>query len=303
MKLAELLNENRIIIELNVDNIHDAVAEMVLRLKDDLRTEKYDDLVKTLADQEQKQPTMIDASIWLPHLREPRVIAPCVCLATSENGIPLGKNASSQGPAKLIFLVLTPAIENTRMLQTLAGIARLCSNRDTVDALMHIKSAQRALRLIAETGIEVRKSIVVRDIMETDFLTLDEKMNLRQATDVLVSSRLNACPVVTKDMELLGDLSLRDLIRLGLPEYINMLEDLTFVESLEPFENFLRQERHLYVEQVYSSDVITTGADNIIVEAAYRLISKNKDQIYVIQDDKLIGVLPISSIVKKIFLL
>lgn len=306
MKLAELLKEERIIIELEASTPAEALSELVAHITEEIEPERRDELLKQLIDQESASPTLLDTIIWLPHLRSPVVRRSCICLGISRKGIPLtasGSGVSTPVKVQLIFLVLTPEMENTRMLQTLSAIARLSMNRDTIEAILHVRTPQRALRLIWETGIEVKKTILVRDVMEPKPPTLKEDMTLREAIEQMARSPVDASPVVGEDDELLGEVTLRDIIRLGLPEYIDFLEDTGFVENFEPFENFFRQERKLLVEQVYTTDVATIEPDRLIAEAAHKLVSNNLTYLYVVQEGKLIGILTQSTILHKILLL
>lgn len=303
MKLVDLFKEERIIPEFKATSIREALSALLEKLDDDLRAEARDEILNSLVEQESKNPTLINTSIWLPHLRSQGVKSICVCLAIAHNGLELKTSQGTNLAVKLIFLVLTPQTENTMMLQTLSAIARLCLHRDTLEAVLHIRVPQRVLRLIADTGIEVKKTILVRDVMETNFPCLREDMNLRQATEMIVRSGLEALCVVSENEELCGELSLTELIRLGLPEYVALLQDMSFVESLEPFEDFFHQERQLLVQQVYSMDCLTVSPDSLVVEAAYKLIANNKTQLYVVQDRKVVGILTLSLIARKILLL
>ena len=308
MKLSELIKEERIVIEMRARTPADALTELVGHLGDEeIEVERRGELVEELIARESSSPSLLNSSIWLPHLRSSIVREACICVGISPEGIPMpsgsGDGTPAQAKAQLIFLVLTPEMENTRMLQTLSAIARLCTNRDTVEAILHVRTPHRAVRVVAESGIEVRKRVLVRDVMEPSPASLREDMTLREATEHIARSGVDACPVVGEKGELIGEVRVSDLIRLGLPEYIDFLEDTGFVETLEPFENFFRQERQLRVEQVYTPDVLKIEADRTVVEAAHKLVTANRTHLYVVQENKLIGLLTQSSILRKILLL
>ena len=303
MKLVQLLTEDRIITDFESTDLEHAIRELVPRLNDEIEEDAREEIIRVLITQESQHPTMINSSIWLPHLRAPGVKLACILLAVSRDGVPIQVEQGKYKQAKLIFLVLTPEMENTQMLQSMAAIARLCMNREALEALLHIGSSQRGLRIIADTGVNVKRTVLVRDIMDPNPVSLRENMNLLRAKKIIAGSGLDACPVLNRSDDLLGELSLHDLVRIGLPDYLGLLKDISFVDSLELFENFFRQERERKVGEVYTPDVLTIGPDAIIVEAANALVESNRRHMYVVNETKLTGIITISAIVRKIFLL
>ncbi len=303
MKLVDLFKEERIIPEFTASNCSEALTRLFEKLQPEIESKAQSKIIEQLRTQEQNHPTLLNGKVWLPHLRAEGIKSISIVLGISSEGIEVKGLTESPALVKLIFLVLTPQTENTMMLQTLAAIARLCNNRDTLEALCHVRSPQRALRIIADSGVEVKRNIYVSDVMEINFIRLRETMTLRYATELLASSGLNALPVVSDNDELLGELSLGDVVRLGLPQYIGLLQDMSFVEALEPFEDFFRQEHQLQVAQIYTVETLTIEPERLILEGAHKLIANNRTQLYVVQGRKIVGILTLAQIIRKVFLL
>ncbi|MCX7765883.1 MAG: PTS sugar transporter subunit IIA [Candidatus Sumerlaeia bacterium] len=303
MKLVDLFKEERIIPEFTANNSSEALSLLFEKLQSEIDSKAQSRILEQLQIQEQNHPTLLNSKVWLPHLRAEGIKSISIVLGISSEGIEVKGLSVRPALVKLIFLVLTPQTENTMMLQTLAAIARLCNNRETLEALYHVRSPQRALRIIADSGIEVKRNIYVSDVMETNFIRLREKMTLRYATELLGNSGLNALPVVGDNDELLGELSLRDVVRLGLPQYISLLQDMSFIEALEPFEDFFRQEHQLLVAQIYSVETLTIEPERLILEGAHRLIASNRTELFVVQGKKILGILTLAQIIRKVFLL
>ena len=85
-------------------------------------------------DREKIMGTALGSSIAVPHARLLEVSAPVVVAGMSADGIEF--DAIDGVPAKLIFMILTPARDEGAQLQILADIARTFSNKDVRSAAL-----------------------------------------------------------------------------------------------------------------------------------------------------------------------
>jgi PTS system nitrogen regulatory IIA component len=288
MKLASLISEENVLINELSGSKTQALRQMLDRMVTDDSPVSRGKIFDELIARENQLSSYIGNGVATPHAKIDGLMDTVIALATSQEGIDAemltGENIH------LLFLILTPGEKNTLMLQTLAAVARLCHSKDSREALSRIKSPSRVVKLIEETGIEVKMSICASDVMEKEFTTLSPQMNLRQALEVMVSAPCDGLAVVDESGKVEGELSSVELIRLGLPGYVDMLSDDTFLANFEPFEQFSDQQQKTTVDQIMTREIITVPPDCPIVKVGHLLVQMQKSRAYVVGDQKLAGI-------------
>ena len=110
-------------------------------------------------------------------------------------------------------------------------------------------------------------------------------------------------PVVDADGRVVGMISEADLIRLVIPKYVDMLEDVSF---LPPELDFISVETdeplgRVKVEQVMRREPLYTVEEQTpLVEAALLILHHRIRRLPVVRDGKLVGILSRGDIVRAI---
>jgi PTS system nitrogen regulatory IIA component len=298
VKLASLLSEENILIHLKAENLNDAIRQLVESFGEKLGRLDPANVTRQLIEIEESLPTPLGNGVRLPHARLAGLDHLLLALATSQEGIPA---AEEGGPrAHLVFCILTPKIQSTLMLQTMASIARLVSNEENRKALVSTTTVQRALGIIEETGIEVKRAIIAADLMNPVEYFTPPELTLRQVVRVLVRSGEEGIPVVGVDGELLGDLSTRKAIEVGLPKYMKLISDSNVLSEFEHFEAFYKKEDELTAEEIMNRDVLRLPPQTAVEIVAHEMLTKHSERAYVVQDKKLLGVIYRKDIVRKV---
>src|SRR5690242_14895036 len=122
---------------------------------------------------------------------------------------------------------------------------------------------------------------LVRDIMTSDVTTLKRNEKLTIADDVMQLGRIRHLPVLDDDGEqLVGIVSQRDLFRgalaqaLGYGQYAQR-------KLLDTFS----------VKDVMGTDVVTTGPDTLLIEAARILMERKIGSLPVVENGRLVGII------------
>ena len=76
----------------------------------------------------------------------------------------------------------------------------------------------------------------IRDCMKRNVISIPDTYTVREAATVLVEKHVGLLPVVDKDNKLVGVLSLRILLALELPDFVNFVADLDFVQDFGAVE-------------------------------------------------------------------
>jgi len=297
VKLATLFDESNILIHMDAATLDDAIQQLVESFGDKLGHLNPETICDRLMEIEESLPLPPGHGVRMPHARLPGVDRLLLALGTSQQGIVTESDAE---PVHLIFVILTPKMQSTLMLQTMSSIARLVVREENRKALISTKSPQRALRILEESGIEVKKAIVAADLMNPVRHTASPAMTLRQIVQVLVNCREEGLPVVSSDGALLGDISTRMLIEVGLPRYMKLISNSSVLSEFEPFEAFYKKEDTLTAEEIMNRDIPSLAPETPVEILAHEMLSKKSERAYIVNEKGLCGVVYRKDIVRKV---
>lgn len=302
MKLYSLLTEDQIQLQLEADNLEDAIRQMLKPQEAHLNSVGAERVLQALMERERNFSTAITEGICVPHARVDGLKDFMLLIGSSPKGIPTGTDGSSE-KMYLIFVILTPLTKNTLMLQTLAAVARLVSSASNRQALQTVKSPSRVLKIIEESGVDVKKTLCANDIMSIPGPTLKLDMPLTEAMELLADSDGESVPVVGESNEFLGELNTVDIIGLGLPKYMNLMDNSAILGNIEPFEQFFQKERFLSVGDLLNKDAMTVEPETPVVQIAHRMNAESRHRAYVVREGKLLGSIYRKDIVTRVLML
>jgi len=289
MRLSTLIKEDRVLIDTPGQTVVEGVDALLKLLAGELGEEKIEAIREVLKRRWNETTDYLKEGIAVPHARIEGLEHFYICLGTSKKGLALAGPVDSQTDGServhLLFLVLTPQTQNTLMLQALAAIARLCRSQDTRNALKSCRAPNRILRLIAESDVEVKKTVTATDVMRPCEYHLQPNDDLSTALRKLVKSGERALPVVDSQGILRGILHPSDLFRLGLPKYVDILSDMAFLSNFEPFERLFANEKKLAVSAVAKGGLASVEPEAPILLVAHLMVSMPASCIFVAEKD------------------
>lgn len=130
--------------------------------------------------------------------------------------------------------------------------------------------------------------------MTRDVVTITRDMTLREVAETFATHGVEALPVVDEEGEVLGMVTRRDLLRLFIPEYLDMFEDLSFVEhfgDLEPESFFAAQGKLFLVEDIMSRSFAWVGPESSLLKAVVTMEKESANALLVLSDERLVGVI------------
>jgi len=288
MKLSSLLSEESILIDPPVENKDEAIQRVLASFDSHLDPVMRKLAHQRLQEREKKITSYVDYGVAIPHTKIDGLKRVLVGVVTSSKGF------EAQDPPgvkiHLLFLVLAPAEKNTLMLQTLAAVARLCHAKEMRETIRRIKSPARIIRQIEESGVDVKSTITAADVMTPAPAVLQPEMPLEEAISLIISSPDDGLPVTDAQGKLLGELSSVEILAIGLPKYVDLLKDDSFLTQFEPFENYFQQEKQLTVRDVMTREILTVEEDTPIIKVTNMLVSGRKPRLYVVRDGRLHGI-------------
>ncbi len=298
MKLSRLIDTDLVKIDLEATTKTEAIIELL-----DLVVEKYPELdreaiLESILDREKIENTSYGRGFSFPHARTSKVERMYVALGISREG--LGDDTMDTEPLQIICLMLTPRNISKFYLQSLSAFAMLARDTELRAGLLSAETPRELMDIIIASGIELKKELTVTDIMTEEPVYVHPDTTLKEVANLLFRYRISGLPVVDRDFRVVGVITNRDLIRAAMPDYKALITNLALTYEAEPFENLLKQEDKIRVEELMSTNVFSVEEDTSVVEAAAMMLFKDIRRLPVVKGGKLVGLIVISDIVSKI---
>ncbi|MFW6303251.1 MAG: PTS sugar transporter subunit IIA [Candidatus Sumerlaeota bacterium] len=300
MKLAKMIEEKNILIHMESQDYRDAIGQLLETLGDELENLDREKILERLIEVEDSLPVSPGHGVRIPHARLGGLHRMLVAIGTSPEGVPMHPDDPDSERAHIIFLLLAPKTQSTLMLQTMSSVARLVASEENRKALVSTTAPARLLKILEESGIEVKKAIMAADLMNMAKKVVEPDMTLRQVCELLANSDEEGLPVIDSNNDLVGDISTRMLIQVGLPRYLNLVSDSRVLSEFEPFEVFYKKEDEMRAHEIMNSAPLTVNADTPVEILAHEMLANQCERAYVTNEKKLVGVVYRKDIVRKV---
>lgn len=211
--------------------------------------------------------------------------------------VPTTPLETDQGPLKILFFFITSKVGSPLYLPVLSCLGKYFSDSEFLDSLMG-KTALQIHDLL--NTMQLKKEITIEDIMTTDPVSCNENMSLAQLADLFYQKRLSFLPVVNNRNQLVGEVTIKDLLSNGIPDYVKRLGNVKFMKTLEPFEVMLRDEDRILIKEIMRPINRGISKDASILEAVILITTKGFRHIPVMENEKLIGMISETDILQKV---
>lgn len=243
--------------------------------------------------------TILAPGVALPHARLDAITRPYVGIGIFPEGVAFEEG---EPPVRVIFLVLIPLKQPALYLQILRAVGELLAADDSaVEALAACPTALEAMRIFEHGGIPLPPFVSANDIMCTHLDPLRENDSLRMAIDVFTTRHLDEIPVVNAEGDLVGVVNTRALMQLCLPDYLLWSRDLSSMQQFEPFSAVLQNEQNAWLRDILTQDYVTVQAEAPAIQAAVEMARHRRERCYVLHGSQLVGEIPLTRFLEKVF--
>lgn len=133
MAIAEILNEESILLDLDVNEKAAVLAALVARAATANRLGTPDETLRILAERETRQSTLVIPGLALPHARVPGLGSSLCVWARLAH--PISWDEETGARAQFVVLLLSPVADQGEHLRLLAALARLIKDPRTWESL------------------------------------------------------------------------------------------------------------------------------------------------------------------------
>jgi len=253
---------------------------------------------QALVEREKKQSTGIGDGVAFPHGRIPGYKGLSVCLAVLKHPVDYGSIDGK--PVQIACMMLAPEEQPALALRLYSKVAELLADKAIRDYFLSVTDASAIYDYLREREFTVETTLTARDIMRSDFLKLSPEMPLQDVTHLMMRHRVEAAAVLEKDESIVGMITCDDLFRLGVPEFFSHLQSVAFIREFDPFEKYFLNEGKACAKDVMSRDFAALPLEATMLEIVFALTVQKYPKVYIVKDDKCIGVIDRTTVLDRI---
>lgn len=303
MKLSQIITKKSIV-NLSGENL--SKKEIIEQLVDVLCEQQglgseevtKEEVITALLDREKQQSTGLGEGFAFPHARFPKVRGFYMAIGICKDGVDF--DSFDQQPTKFFIVNLVAQSKANTLLQARAAIMRFMMPEE-IRELMISGDSSKIWAKLDESGVEVNSDILARDIMRPQVGSIHPESTLQEAAKLLHKHHIDSLPIVCDDGIFHGDISGFDLFSFGIPNFFFNLKKISFVKHMDPFEKYFLSDSTVRVRDIKAKRKFPTICPNAtLIEIVFELTAHDQQLVYVVENDKLLGVIDRFSIVDKI---
>ena len=146
--------------------------------------------------------------------------------------------------------------------------------------------------------------LTAKDIMTSEVITVRQNTTVKELAEILWKNKISGVPVLDDNDAVVSVVTESDLIdqtkKVHIPTMISLLDSVIFLESSKKTEEEIKKMSGNTVQDICSGDLISVTEKTGLDEIATIMSEKNLHTLPVIQDNKLVGVIGKSDIIRSI---
>jgi CBS domain-containing protein len=203
-------------------------------------------------------------------------------------------------PIKLVVLMLTSQSKPSLYLNCLSSVLKFSQKAEPWALVLSTNHPKTVIEQFAAQDFSLVKVVTVEDLLSEPALTVGPETTWGELMDLFHERHLSYAPVVDQEGQILGEVTLSDLMKAGFPDYTSQMGNLKFLKTFEPFENLLARERTSLVKDLMKPLAFGCDPSAPVVELCFELIQKGRRHCPVIKGRRLVGVVSIMDILDKV---
>ena len=304
MKLSSYLNPKCIYLNLEGETKEDIIGQMINNTaKNDKTFNKSVDLIrKGVFNREAEVSTVLGSGIAIPHARIDGYDDILISIGIMKEPIECDMaDMRNKDQVKIFFMVTAETLKSKVILKIMSSITKIAlKDKALLDQLKNSKTAAEVYDLLSHINVKIENKITAEDVMDPTIKPVSPEDTLDDIARRLITEEKPGFPVVDDNGYFLGEMTERELISYGMPDYTSVMEDLNFFTIGEPFEEYLKNEKTAIINEIYRKKTVVVDRKTPIMEICLLMVNKGFTRIYVVEKGKYYGTILRSHIIKKV---
>ncbi len=139
----------------------------------------------------------------------------------------------------------------------------------------------------------------IKEVMNTDVLSLKPEDNALEALNILLKRKISGLPVISTDGKLVGMFTEKSILSHVLPHYIEQVGTFTYSEDPKSGKKKFAELSTMKVSQIMHKEVITTSEDASLSEVARIMLTQKSRRLPVLDETgRVVGIVARCDIIK-----
>jgi PTS system nitrogen regulatory IIA component len=291
MKLSSLLENNLIFYNLPGDSLEKLFYSLITRITNvDRSFSKISQ--KLIKSSSNLIETFIENGVVFPYISTNLYNDTIISI-----GFPDKPIETTNGEVRVIFFAIFPKRIEKTMSSVIESVNLISRDSSIIDDILNI-SPDKLIEYIKGHERILNEKIDAQSIMRgVDPTYLD--VTIGSVVNRMSKEMLDAIPVLNSENLFLGEISNLEIIRSGMPSVTSVLVNPSFLNNLEPFEEYFKNKNTLKVRDIFNKKLFTVSPDTGVMEISWIMIKKKIHRVYVVDKDRYMGVVSRDDIVKK----
>ena len=253
------------------------------------------ELLELIERRDQESATAYPSGIAMPHIRLEAFQDTEIAMAFLQNPIDI-----SGIKVGWVVLIITDKSSSKLYLNLVAALLALSRDEDLLRQLSFAADGNAVLHTLKQRKVEIKGDLTIADIMVKDPVSIGPGATLREFSDLLNDREISVLPVTDASGAYLGEVDILTFLKVGVPEYLMMIDNLSFLLSFEPLEHLFEKLDVVTVGEIMRRDQPTVGPRASVIEAVRLMIKERKRYLAVVDGGRLVGVVTAMDIFRKV---
>ncbi len=295
MKVGDLLPAERIVVPLPAKTLHDAAEQLIASFVETGLASESGRLLARLAETPARDAVTAGGHAFILHFRSNVVRTMGAAMGVTSEPVSLAPD--SEPIARIVLLLVAPYQESPTYLQAVSVLNRILGNAELVEEIARQDSPAGVYAIDALTAEKFPDYLAVHDVMISRPRSVLPETTLEEVARVMIANQLSAIPVTTSKGEVLGMVSYRDVLRGIFPSFLKEMSGGPKAKQANAGDD----PRQMPIKEVMDRSVLCVSDDQALANVASMIVGKGVDQIPVVRDGGLVGILTRADIVRRMF--
>lgn len=295
MHLSSLIDSNLVFLQSEQRDLSKIYEYMSQKITEKYPlTESQEVVLDRLLTRKLDEGILFPTGVSIPHLHLENFNDTVIAILVPEEPI-----KTEYGVIKIFFMVINGTKNNSLYLKILQSAVKLSKNNTFFEQLLAKRSVSDFIEFLSKGDLSVKESITVTDLMERKIITVKTKDTVKELSNLFYEHDINYLPVLNEEGKFVGEITLRNYLMSGFPEYTKFLPNLNFLKVFEPFEKLLKMENEL-VEGIMRPVQVYLIPETSIFEAIFLMNKHDRRDFPVVLEGKIVGIISLKNIFRKI---